>query len=60
MIFFSKNELDEWIFRNNDECRIMSDELKEEKISEKDPNQIEMELKEELVIEFPLKSRRRK
>ncbi len=59
MIFFSKNELDEWIFRSSDKCSVMSDELKEEIISEKDPNQIEMELKEELVIEFPLKSRRK-
>lgn len=60
MIFFSKNELDQWIFRSSDKCRVMSDELKEEKISEKDPNQIEMELEDEVVIEFPLKSRRKK
>lgn len=68
MIFFSKNELDQWIFRSSDKCRVMSDELKEEIISKKDPNQIEMELKEgastssaqEIVIEFPLKSRRAK
>ena len=60
MIFFSKNELDEWIFRSSGEGRVMSDELKEEKISEKDPNQIEMELEDEVVIEFPLKSRRKK
>jgi len=76
MIFFSKNELDEWIFRSSDEHRVMSDGLKEEKNIEKDPNQIEMELEDdastihslrsgqgsaqEIVIEFPLKSRRKK
>jgi excisionase family DNA binding protein len=60
MIFFSKNELDEWIFRGSDECRVTSDELKEEKITERDPNQIEMELQEDVLIEFPLKSRRSK
>lgn len=59
MIFFSKNEIDEWIFRSSDKCGVMSDELKEGIISEKDPKQMEMELKEELVIEFPLKSRRK-
>jgi excisionase family DNA binding protein len=69
MIFFSKSELDEWIFKGSDECRVTNDELKEEKITERDPNQLEMELQEddpstssghEIVIEFPLKSRRKK
>ena len=60
MIFFSKNELDEWIFRSSGEVRVMGNELKEENISEKDPNQIEMDLTDEVVIEFPLKSRRNK
>lgn len=70
MIFFSKCELDEWIFKGSDERRVNSDELKNEKITERDPNQVEMfekpqdgrsETKEkEIVIEFPLKSRRKK
>ena len=64
MIFFSKNELDEWIFRNGDKCKVMSDELKNEDGSAshttRDPNQIEMDLTDEVVIEFPLKSRRNK
>ncbi len=69
MIFFSKNEIDEWIYRSSDECKVMSDELKEEKNIEKDLNQIEMGFDEkrneknnetEILIEFPLKSRRKK
>jgi len=64
MIFFSKNELDEWIFRSSDECRVKNDELKNSDssalLSIKDPNQMEMELEDEVVIEFPLKSRRKK
>ncbi len=85
IIFFSKNELDEWIFKSSVERRVQSDDLNEEMNVEKDPNsprfageagQIEMELKEdastihslrseqgsahEIVIEFPLKSRRKK
>ncbi len=75
MIFFSKNEIDEWIFRSSDKCRVMSDELKTEDgsaaLTTRDPNQIEMgfdEKKEkrneennetEILIEFPLKSRRK-
>lgn len=63
MIFFSKSELDEWIFTNG-ERRMLSAELKREDVSTsidtKDPNQIEMDLSEEVLIEFPLKSRRRK
>ena len=46
MIFFSMNELDEWIFRSSNECRVKSDDSNEEKYIEKDPNQIEMELDE--------------
>ena len=84
MIFFSKNELDEWIFKSSDKCKVMSDELKTEDgsaaLTTRDPNQIEMDLKDdasedpslrqnnggqvrsgqEIVIEFPLKSRRKK
>ena len=70
MIFFSKNEVDQWIFKSSVERRVMNDELKDEKKIEKDPNQIEMELKsedgkrkaeeKEVVIEFPLKSRQKK
>jgi excisionase family DNA binding protein len=74
MIFFSKNEIDEWIY-SSEECRVKNAELKTEDTSAvlrtKDPNQIEMfkkakgngeEAKEEaeIIIEFPLKSRRRK
>ncbi|MFA7422040.1 MAG: hypothetical protein WCZ90_20315, partial [Melioribacteraceae bacterium] len=47
MIFFSKNEVDQWIYKSSVERRVMSDELKDEKKTEKDPNQIEMELKSE-------------
>jgi excisionase family DNA binding protein len=72
IIFFSKRELDEWIFKGSDERRVNSDELKTDKNTEKDPNQMEMgfdEKKEkrneeinetEILIEFPLKSRRKK
>lgn len=69
IIFFSKNELDEWIFKGSDEYRVKSDEyrvrsdeLKEEITVAKDPNQIDLELRDddEIVIEFPLKSRREK
>lgn len=63
IIFFSKNELDEWIFTNG-ERKVQNEESKSEDVSAsldtKDPSQIEMELKEEVAIEFPLKSRRRK
>ena len=77
MIFFSKNEIDEWIFKSSPH---LSPLPKGEEEFEKDPNQIEMDLKEdasedsslrqnnggqvrsgqEIVIEFPLKSRRKK
>ena len=78
MIFFSKNELDEWIYKSNVNTsaalsaglRIENAELHDANNVEKDPNQIEMELKsedekrkteeKEVVIEFPLKSRQKK
>lgn len=94
IIFFSKNELDEWVFGSSAQRRVKSDELENEKIggstvrqgtlqaplTAKDPNQIEMELERktgntsaslsagvkrepeetEILIEFPLKSRREK
>ena len=80
MIFFSKAELDEWIYKSNVKLRIENSELKDENNVAKDPNQIEMDLEEdasedsslrqnnggqvrsgqEIVIEFPLKSRRKK
>ncbi len=57
IIFFSKNELDEWIFKSSVERRVQSEELNEEdassSLSTKYPNQIEMNLEEEIVIEFP-------
>jgi excisionase family DNA binding protein len=74
MIFFSKAELDEWIY-SSAERRVQNSELKTEDTSAaprtKDPNQIEMfkktkgnseKAKEEaeIIIEFPLRSRRRK
>jgi excisionase family DNA binding protein len=62
IIFFSKNELDEWIF-SSAERRVQNAESKEDvsaSLDTKDPNQIEMDLAEEVVIEFPLKSRRNK
>ena len=71
IIFFSKNELDKWIFTNG-ERRVQNAEAISEDVSSasstsselqldtKDPNQIEMDLSEEVLIEFPLKSRRRK
>lgn len=74
IIFFSKAELDEWIFKSSVERRVTSDELKDEKNAVKDPNQMEMgfegkmekrkegknyENKEtEIVIEFPRKKKR--
>ena len=75
MIFFSKNEIDEWVYKSNVNTsaalsagfrienppngRRTSAELHDENNIEKDPNQMEMELKDEVVIEFPLKSRRK-
>ena len=64
IIFFSKNELDEWIFKSRSEKIENSSEKKSEDasaaLSIKDSNQIEMDLTEEVIIEFPLKSRRKK
>lgn len=93
MIFFSKNELDEWIFKNAEGKGNGADNYEKCEVENtsttlgiKDPNQIEMELEDdastslsvnsksenekdasgsslqekEIVIEFPLKSRRRK
>ena len=71
MIFFSKNEIDEWVNKSKVKLRIENAELKDENYVEKDPNQIEIgfdEKKEksneennetEILIEFPLKSRRK-
>jgi excisionase family DNA binding protein len=74
IIFFSKNEIDEWIYSSG-ERRVQNSELKTEDTSAelrtKDPDQIDMfnktkanseEAKEEaeIIIEFPLKSRRGK
>lgn len=85
MIFFSKNELDEWVFKCKNKKSEISSKNREEEgtkqvggstvrqgslqapLTAKDPNQIEMELEEEkekketeILIEFPLKSRRKK
>ncbi len=57
IIFFSKNELDEWIFKSRPHLGPL---LKGEEVIEKDPNQVEMDLADEVIIEFPLKSRRNK
>lgn len=77
-LYFFKKELDEWIIRGSDECRVKSYELKNENgstsLTTKDPNQIEMNLdlkskdeicekengETEILIEFPLKSRRKR
>lgn len=75
IIFFSKNELDEWIFKSRPHLGPLP---KGEEEVTKDPNQIEMDLtddastgpslrsgqdsaqEKEILIEFPLKSRRKK
>ena len=62
MIFFSKNELEEWIFKNRCEYSDNSSENKKEE-NERDPGQVDMfegKCEEERWIEFPLKSRRKK
>jgi excisionase family DNA binding protein len=74
VLFFSKAEIDEWIYTNA-ECRAKNAELKSENTSNtlgtKDPNQVELFNKEkarsneknekdEIVIGLPLKSRRKK
>ncbi len=62
MIFFSKAELDEWVYKGNVKLRIENVELKDEgastSLSTKDPNQMEIELKEEVVVELPRKRKR--
>ncbi len=64
IIFFSKNELDEWVFKSRPHLGPLpkgEDENASLSSAETiDPNQLEMELNEEVVIEFPLKSRRKK
>jgi excisionase family DNA binding protein len=57
MIFFSKNELDEWIYssaesakKTADKLRMQNGELKAEKNFEKDPNQVDLFEKSEKVI----------
>lgn len=65
IIFFSKNELDEWVFKSRPHPGPFlppngAGQAPGEEELEKDPNQIEMDLNEEVVIEFPLKSRRKK
>jgi len=74
MIFFSKNEIDEWIFRSKscktEDARCKADtESCSTVLTTSDPNQVEMFGKKEdpstgsghkIVIEFPLKSRRKK
>ena len=64
IIFFSKNELDEWIFKSRPHLGPLlphkAGQAPGEEEVEKDPNQFEMDLSEEVLIEFPLKSRRKK
>lgn len=75
MIFFSKAEIDGWIFKSrNQNSEDSSQNNETETTNVNDPNQIEMELdgksqdvkgekegeKTEIIIEFPLKSRRGK
>ncbi|MCL4548099.1 MAG: helix-turn-helix domain-containing protein [Bacteroidetes bacterium] len=79
IIFFSKNELDEWIFKSRPHlgplptrlARRDSEREEEEEIDTpalvgtRDPDQVDMfeklhDVKEEIIIEFPLKSRRKK
>ena len=80
IIFFSKNELDEWIFKSRPHLGPLlphkAGQAPGEEEVEKDPNQFEMDLSEdastdpslrsgqdsahEILIEFPLKSRRNK
>ncbi len=65
MIFFSKNELDEWIYKNRSENSVGSKENDgSAALVNNDPNQVEMfdkkQNQNEILIEFPLKSRRKK
>ena len=63
IIFFSKAELDEWVYKGNVKLRIEIVELKDgdasTSLSTKDPNQMEIELKEEVVVEFPRKKKQK-
>jgi excisionase family DNA binding protein len=36
LLYFFKHELDEWITKNSEECRVMSDELKDRKRKKRD------------------------
>ena len=79
MIFFSKNEIDEWVYKSNvNTSAMLSAGVKSQTesgstlLTTADPNQIEMGFDEkkgkrneennetEILIEFPLKSRRKK
>ena len=42
IIFFSKDELDEWVYKSNVKLRMENSELKDEMKIEKDPNQMEI------------------
>ena len=71
MIFFSKNEIDEWIYKSRCQNSEISSQNENEEKS-KDPNQVDMfeksqnvkgetgEVENEILIEFPLKSKRKK
>lgn len=69
IIFFSKNEIDEWIFRSRNQTpEIINQnggnitESGSALLTTKDPNQVDLFEKQkdkELLIEFPLKSRRK-
>ncbi len=77
IIFFSKNEMDQWIYKSRVQNSEISSQKENDKIeggstalTTKDPHQIEMfrkakgnseeAIEKEIVIEFPLKSRRKK
>jgi len=67
MIFFSKNEVDEWIFKGNihhGHTPVPTEPPLSRVETAKDPNQVDMferrKEDEEIVIEFPLKSRQKK
>ncbi len=67
IIFFSKNELDEWIFKSRPHLGPLPKGEEEidtpVSVGTSDPGQVDMfekpqSIKEEIIIEFPLKSRR--
>ena len=65
IIFFSKTELDEWIFKSRNQNSEISRQNENDTtesgslpLTAKDPNQMEIELKEEVVVEFPRKKKR--